>query len=279
MLMAAGIIADFQKMRADRWGYIANTCGEMWTEEKQRAWALKNEKAAKYGQQWVGHRVADCSGAFVWAYKQHGLSIYHGSNRIARRYVQRLLPISEVRPGMAVFKARRPGNALYALPDEYRQGGAYYDGDLNDYYHIGLADADAAYVLNSQSTQTGFVRSKTADNWQYAAYLKDVCYEEEIPMPVLYQAVVTAENGKPVNLRRSPSLSAARICTVPVGAEVAVMNEVNEEWAEIAYGDKTGYMMRAFLRKIETQEADGRLQQISGLLEEAQRLVRELMGG
>ena len=176
MIAGKALLADFQAMLRDRWGYIPATAGEKWTQQMQDA--STNDMVKRYGQQWVGHRVADCSGAFVWAYRQHGQSIYHGSNRIARGYVAKLLPVSEAKPGMAAFKARAPGEQLYDLPAQYRQGGKYYNGDLNDYYHIGLMDDDPRYVLNSQSTSRGFQRSKLADGWDAVACLKAVDYEE-----------------------------------------------------------------------------------------------------
>lgn len=278
-IRSESLIGDFRRMLTDRWGYIPGSSGQVWTKADQDRMAAKDKGVAKYGAQWIGHHVADCSGAFVWAYRQRGLRIYHGSNRIAREYVIELLPPECARPGMAAFKLRRPGDQLYALPDEYRPGGRYYTGDLNDYYHIGLVDGDPRYVINAQATRTGVVRSKIEDNWHCVACLRDIAYGEDEPVNVLHQAVVTAENGKPVNLRKSASLNSARICAVPVGAEVAVLNEVDSDWAEIQYGDKTGYMMRKFLRRLEENAPDERLRQIKDLLEQALRLTEEMLGG
>lgn len=189
----------------------------------------------------------DCSGAFVWAYKQEGEDIYHGSNRIARVYVGKLLPISEAKPGMAAFKARKPGDRKYALPQGYTSGGGQYNGDLLDYYHIGLVDDDPAYVLNAKSTAEGFKRSPITENWHYVAYLNDVEYEKEIDeMKVLYTAEVTANSGSTVNLRDVPD---GEVMTrVPIGVAVNVYEE-NEGWSHIRYGDIIGYMKSDFLKK------------------------------
>ena len=104
----------------------------------------------------------DCSGAFVYAYKQLGhISIAHGSNAIARRWiVGGMLPLSMAQPGMAAFKAKSPGEDGYDLPERYEQGGASYTGDLMDYYHIGLVDDDPRFVLNAKSSVAGFCRDK-----------------------------------------------------------------------------------------------------------------------
>lgn len=84
-------------------------------------------------------RGVDCSGAFVYAYKQFGESIYHGSNRIIRVYchdVKTVTSASQLRVGMAIFKSRTD---LSKMKAEYKPGGRYYDPALPyDYYHVGL---------------------------------------------------------------------------------------------------------------------------------------------
>lgn len=172
MITAEALIQDFEGMLAAGWGYIPRAAGEAWTQSKQDA--AQDAAVRKYGQKWVGRRVADCSGAFVWACRQHGESIYHGSNRIAREYAAALLPIERALPGMAVFKAREPGEKNYALPAEYRQGGKRFNGDLSDYYHIGLVDASGRQVIHSSSPQAGFIRSGIDQGWRAAADLKMV---------------------------------------------------------------------------------------------------------
>ena len=249
---STALVTDFQQMYNDKWGYIPSASGQTWTQEDQNKKAQTDSGVAKYGQQWVGHKVADCSGAFVCAYKKYNLPIYHGSNRIARKYVVELLPPSMAEPGMAAFKARKPGEQFYALPADYKYGGSYYNGDLNDYYHIGLVDTDTDYVLNSASTSSGFKRSKLADGWCAVARLKNIIYEGGVnPVEHLYYATVVADSGNTVNLRKSPSASAVRICAVPVGSIVEVLTEHSNEWVEIRYGEKTGYMMCKFLQKNE----------------------------
>lgn len=267
LIPAKEMVDIFQQMLKEKDGYIAGTSGETWTAEKQRN--TQDVQAQKYGAKWIGHKVEDCSGAFVRAYRAHGKSIYHGSNRIAREYLTELgarseergaalLPISEAKPGMAAFKLRKPGEQLYNLPDEYKPGHKHYNGDLNDYYHIGLVDEDTAYILNSASTNSGFKRSKTADGWDAVGYLKDVQYGEGGDEPMadgyLYEALVDSANDKPVNLRKSPSVNAAILGTVKDGETVRVLNEVDGDWAEVDTGKRKGYMMRGFLTPMEEVE-------------------------
>lgn len=234
-------------MYSDKWGYIPATAGTMWTQAKQDA--TQNAMAKKYGSKWIGHMVADCSGAFVYAYKKYGESIYHGSNRIARKYIKEVLPISEAKPGMAAFKYYAPGQKGYSLPEDYKKGGSQYNGDLNDYYHIGLVDDDPKYVLNSATTINGFLRSKISNGWNACGYLKAVDYDgkdDDEPMDGDIM-VVNSENGAPVNMRESASVNSRIVTRVPVGAEVSVIKPDSNGWTKVKYSRYEGYMMSKFL--------------------------------
>lgn len=222
------MIDDFRLMLAEHWAY--------------------REGAAQRGE-------VDCSGAFVWAFRQHGVSIYHGSNRMARVEVVTLIPINvaNIVPGMAAFKHRKPGERGYDLPSSYQSGGAYYDGDLNDYYHIGLVDTDTSRVLNAQGEATGFVASPISQNWSHVAYLKQVDYGADSPSddppitPAYGTATVYAANGLPVKLRRTASTKLAYITEVPVGAQVTLRGEESGGWTPVSYNGQNGYMMSKFL--------------------------------
>lgn len=213
----------------------------------------------------------DCSGAFVYAYRQFGESIYHGSNRIARVYVEKLLPISEAKPGMAAFKAREPGEDYYALPQGYMPGGGQYNGDTNDYYHIGLVDEDPAYVLNAKNETAGFTRSKITEKWDAVAYLKDVEYgdvpdrnvgETDDGIPVYnsleeaQQAVpvqdefiryvrIISPNEFPVKIREQPKKGAITKYSVPNGTLFPYLGE-RDGYYKILYAGKSRYVKTEF---------------------------------
>lgn len=248
------IIADFRTMLRERWAYGAQT---------------------KRGQ-------ADCSGAFVWSYGQHGHSVYHGSNRIAREETEGLIPLATAtpEPGMACFKVRAPGAPGYALPGEYKPGGSHYNGDLNDYYHIGLIDEDVSRVLNAQSAATGFVASPIGQNWSHVAYLRQAAYpgrKEENPLEI---KEVWAGNGQPVNLREKPSTASKRLSQVPVGTPVTVHAEEGD-WAEVTAEGKRGYMMLAFLRQPGSfeerlRQLEDRIKALENVVKVAEPLGREL---
>lgn len=232
----ASLIADFRLMLSEHWAY-------------REGGAQQNS--------------VDCSGAFVWAYRQHGLSMYHGSNRMARVEVVSLIPINvaQIVPGMAAFKHHAPGEKGYNLPAGYMPGAEYYNGDLNDYYHVGLVDTDTSRVLNAQSSATGFVSSPITQGWSHVAILKQVDYGDGAPLPEQPDrpdpeqpdipdsgtATVYAANGLPVKLRRTASTKLPYLVEVPVGATVTLRGESRDGWTPIRYNGRDGYMMSEFL--------------------------------
>lgn len=139
MIKAKQLIELFERMYSEHWSYVLGS--------------------AKEG-------CVDCSGAFVWAYKQFGEKIYHGSNTIFRKYVG--TAVKTPVPGYAAFKLRNDGNE----PKGYQADG------IGNMYHIGLVDASGAYVLNAKSSKAGFCRDKV-DSWTCFAPLNAVDYDED----------------------------------------------------------------------------------------------------
>lgn len=171
------LIALFDRMLAEHWPY---------------EWG-----AAREG-------CVDCSGAFVWAFKQFGQSIHHGSNTIARKYISgKLQKASTAKPGWAVFKQKFDGEE----PTQYQSDG------LGNFYHIGLLGSDGVNVLNAKGVSSGF-SSDPLSKWQYAAPLKGVEYEiaEVIPVELefKYKARIKLSSGY-LNVRSAPSTSASSI--------------------------------------------------------------------
>ena len=240
------MVTEFQSYLAHHDGYIPGASGELWTQSKQDKKAASDSMIAKYGSQWIGHHVEDCSGAVVRACLKYGYRIYHGSNRIAREYVEKLLPPSEARPGMVAFKSRKPGEKYYDLKDEYKPGHSHYNGDLNDYYHIGCVDSNPAYVINAQSTQTGVVRSKVSNGWDCVGWLK---FTEGDKTPMDAQTMVVTTDK--VNLRAAPDKDSARVEWLNKGDVVTVKLAYDNGWDFVAHGNKQGYVMARFLEASE----------------------------
>ena len=160
------LIQKFKQALNDNWGYIWGTAGIEWTEAKQKT--VKNEMAQKYGAKWIGHRVADCSGLFSWAFKDLCSYTPHGSNSIWDRYcVNKGQLINghrsdgfELKPGTAVFKCE----------------------DGTNRSHIGLYIGNNT-VIEAASTQQGVITTKiTNKKWSEWGELKYVDYGEKQTM-------------------------------------------------------------------------------------------------
>ena len=153
MIKASELIAYFRQALNEKWGYIWGTRGQTWTQSSQDR--ATRDMTVKYGQKWVGRKVADCSGLFVWAYKQKGESIYHGSNTIWKKYCSKQGTITN---GMAI----KPGTAVFTVKDGVRG-------------HIGLYVGNGV-CIEAKGTQYGVVTSELS-RWQEWGELKDVDYD------------------------------------------------------------------------------------------------------
>ena len=161
-ISSSELIAQFQTALRDGWGYIYGASGEIWTQAQQNA--ASREQTKKYGQKWVGHRVADCSGLFAWAFRQLGGYCYHGSNTMFRRY-------SSASGSMSAGK-RTDGTPL-------KPGTAVYKFNASEgYHHVGLYIGEGA-VIEAKGTAYGVVTSKIGSGWTHWGELKGVDYAEK----------------------------------------------------------------------------------------------------
>jgi len=221
MIPVADLIAVFEQMYREHWPY---------------EWG-----AARKG-------CVDCSGAFVYAYKQFGQSIAHGSNNIARNYVRSLLNIEHAEPGMAAFKVRTPGQAGYDLPARYADS-----SDKRDFYHIGLVDSSGRYVLNAKSVKAGFSRDPI-EKWHAVGRLKAVEYGSVIPVSKTTM-IVSCTPGEKVRLRAVPSTSGSTLTQIPNGTTV-LAGDAEDGWRPVQYGSKQGYMMDRFLKPMDAPDTE-----------------------
>ena len=222
MIPVADLFSACEMMLRENWGYIWGTSGELWTEKKQKA--ATRDMTVKYGSRWIGHHVTDCSGVMVYIWRQHGMSIYHGSNTIRKKYCGELT------------RTPRPGYAAYKV-----------NGD--DYHHIGIVAEDGLNVYEAKGTQTGFVMS-AASSWHCFAPFNDVNYGEEEQggdLPVIYQAKVVTQSGS-LNIRSGPGKNHSIIGSVPKGEVVDVLEE-RDEWAHIIDG-KEGWVSMTYLKPL-----------------------------
>lgn len=191
--------------------------------------------------------ACDCIGLIIGAIRRAGGSWtgIHGSNYSARYEMRELLPVmdaGDLNPGDAVYKARMPGEAGYALPERYKN-----DPDQRDYYHVGVVTAVAPLEI-THCTGPGIVRDTKLGKWTYRGRLEKVDYDgasQEVGAMV-QTATVVADSGSKVKMRSKPSTSDGLYWEVPVGATVQVAENTGG-WAKVRYGDRTGYMMTTFL--------------------------------
>lgn len=170
----------------------------------------------------------------------------HSTNYFARYETTDLLSIAnaELRVGDLLYKAKYDQSDLH---ERYKQGGRYYTGDLTDYYHVGVVESTFPEVV-VHCTQTGGIdgitRDDNFDNWTYAGRVKGVEYGT--PSETAYKAIVNAESGSTVNLRKYPDKASAKLAKVPVGESVDVFEEA-QGWSRIRWQGVDGYMMSQYL--------------------------------
>lgn len=175
MIKAQDLIDKFRFALENRWGYIWGQSGAVWTQSSQNQkinYMVKNYganwqknadaknsnyyMAAMYGAKWINHNVADCSGLFVWAYRQFGAKIAHGSNSIYDNYCSKKGKLTE-----DLKKSLTPGTAVFT-------------GDAKAHGHIGLY-VGSGKVIEAEGTQAGVVTSNLkAGKWTYFGELKNV---------------------------------------------------------------------------------------------------------
>lgn len=198
----------------------------------------------------------DCIGQIIGAVRLTGTSWpwTHGSNYAARYRTANLHYVDQayqLELGNLVYKARKPGDDKYDLPSTYSG-----HPDQNDYYHVGVVTSvDPLVITHCTSVDGGIKRDNTLGAWHYTGSLNQI-KEGGGSMLVDYQAVVIADSGTTVNLRKSPSTKASVQKTVRVGTVVEVTEEYDDEWAKVNTDGLTGYMMRKFLEAADHPATD-----------------------
>lgn len=215
--------------------------------------------------------TCDCIGLIIGAIRRMGLKWIgiHGSNYAARKQsvnFRKVTDPSQLEVGEMVFKAYEPGDAKNTLPSRYRKGGVYYNGDLRDYYHVGVVTSLNPLNITHMTSPTVKVDTKLG-KWEFAARVKVLveagAYNDTpkpspepapspkpapTPAPSYQTATVTAPSGRFVKMRQKPSTSCHLYDNVPIGATVRLL-EYGTDWSKISYGMRTGwYMMSKFLK-------------------------------
>lgn len=161
MVKAADLIRLWRQALDDGWGYIWGAYGQLWTAAKQKA--ATRDTTVRYGSQWIGHRVSDCSGLAYWAFREQGGTMYHGSNTIWNQYV---VDRCELKEGKRTDgEPMLPGDPVFLVRTE--------NGQKNR-HHIGYWVGDT--VIESKSTRYGVVTSPLT-HWHETAHWGNVEYK------------------------------------------------------------------------------------------------------
>ena len=207
----------------------------------------------------------DCIGMDKYSFRKNKVSFSTtGTNYSFRNQVENIREISsasDLKVGDVVFKAYAPGDKGWNLPAKYQQGGSGYNGDLNDYYHIGTVKSVSPLEIIHMTSPTAKTDTKIG-KWRFAGnwkkeYISDTPDpgpeppEPEPPEPEQKIKRVWAESGSTVNMRKKPSKNAALVERVPIGSLVEVKKE-QDGWSYCSYQDQQravwyGWMMDEFL--------------------------------
>lgn len=225
------------------WGYIWGMWGRMWTATLQKAYSQpshKNwQKTKAYGSQWIGRRVADCSGLIRWACNELGEQVSHSSHYLYTDYCRKKGKLN----GGLRADGTKPldGSLVFLTNAEGRK------------HHVGVYVGNDT-VIEAKGTKFGVVTSKLS-HWDSWGELKCVAYNESLPAPVEpslpvneYKEAITINPGKYLNLRQQPTKSSTSLAHIPQNTKVLVLDMSNPEWWKVQYNNQIGYAMSQYLK-------------------------------
>lgn len=203
--------------------------------------------------------ACDCIGMVKYGLRKNGVEFStSGTNWTYRNQIENARVIkskNDLMFGDVVFKMRTPSESGYNLPKKYKPGESGFNGDLNDYCHIGVVKSVSPLQIIHMTSPTAKTDT-TIGKWKRAACLKKKYISdteepspapEPIPEPTKETATVYAPSGRWVKMRKEPSTKCNLYDDVPIGATVTIV-EFGYEWTKINYGKRKGwYMMTKFL--------------------------------
>jgi hypothetical protein len=206
-------------------------------------------------------KECDCIGMVKYGLHKNDVAFTtSGTNWTFRNQVEDIRTIKSAKDlkfGDVVFKMRTPSESGYNLPSRYKPGGNAFNGDLNDYCHIGVVKSVSPLKIIHMTSPTAKTDTSIG-KWKRAACLKKqyISDSEEATGPVTIEpvpdktqetATVYAESGRWVKMRKEPSTKCRIYDDVPIGATVKI-DAFGYDWTKISYGSRKGwYMMTKFL--------------------------------
>ena len=243
MVTAAEFIDKVWIPLNEGWGYIYGTWGSMWTAEKQAA--ATREQTVKYGSQWIGHMVTDCSGLVRWALYQLGEEIPHHATY---QYTDWCKP-----KGKLVDGKRTDGNPV--LPGTL----VFLQGSEEKIHHVGVYVGEGI-CIEAKGTKSGVVTSKL-DHWDHWGECKLVDYTNageidgivpDTKNDVLFKATVTNPN-RWLNVRSGPGTNYPVQFQLEKGTIVDVLAQSNN-WDQVRSGGRIGWASADYLTPLEQEE-------------------------
>jgi hypothetical protein len=155
------------------------------------------------------------------------------------------------------------GAILFIVEKDGKEPAKYQGDEKGNASHMGIVTGQGEGAIHSSSSKGCVCESKfkgkTIHNggWNKVGLQKCFDYGNTVnwhfdhgsggePMNETEIGTVYAENGKPVNLRKSPSTSAALIDHIPVGTELEILSD-DGDWCKVEVNGKTGWMMKKFI--------------------------------
>ena len=241
------------------WGYIWGTAGVVWTWEKQEKMNKTTDEnramSRKYGAQWIGDRVTDCSGLLMWALKQLGETISHHARYQYTDY--------SGHKGKLIDGRREDGQPV--LPGT----AVFLQGTKDKIHHVGVYVGHGV-CIEAKGAKYGVVTSELS-HWDHWGELKMVDYKDaaeienepapEIPArvekrDVLFRAVVD-NPGKWLNVRSGPGTKYSVLFRLEKGDGVDVLAESDDgKWDQIRYGSRVGWAAAEYLQRTDEQQPE-----------------------
>lgn len=243
--------AYLEQLLERKTGYIYGTAGVLCTQRTINAsiarYPENAEMTRRYGKQWIGHYVTDCSGVPLPIARRYGIRLPHGSSSLVRQgYIVDCGP--DPHPGWAALVDPTP--------------------DTPDNHHIGYVGADGETIYECRGTKDGFVKSSIHDRrWTKYGRMTFIDYGEDDgdgreteTMPedggtrVYYRAEVATEQGK-LNVRSGPGTEYGVLFKLARGSVVDVLFEYPSGWDWISDDGDHGYVSHKYLRKVEPSQS------------------------
>lgn len=191
--------------------------------------------------------TCDCIGLCRGALKRAGgstagLSGTNYASRYTIKNFKKISSVSQLKMGDVVLKGRPYSkDDSYPLPTKYLPGGAYYNGDTTNYYHIGVVTRTDPLEITHMTSPSAKKDTKLG-GWNYFGQLPQVDYDKVVVI-VEYATVV----GGALNMRKDSDRNSAKVTTIPSGSKIAII-EKGSVWCKAQYNSYTGYVMTQYLK-------------------------------